>query len=604
MYLIGIDFGHGETTASYIDTEKDGKLERLHIRDGNSDEKSKVESAVCRDPKTKEWRFVKDFTDYSSPDFSIHFKAPMNEITPENKEAFTAFIQLVFERILSNYSFLRYDPRTGEKNFCIYVACPSGWDKADGNQIQIYKEFMSRIIPVEWVIKESDAAYFKFKAEHKFQEPSVLVIDIGSSTIDFTAYGDRGLTTLSDGKKHGASYVERSICKYFKENNREFQAAEQEVQVPCRTNHINWLNGVLHYVKQQKEDYYTRELNNLYLDLTNKRFISNSRNRVFDAESISTQQLENVILKQYRLLLQQDMSDVKAQIGSPNVVILSGGAARMPWLQRLVKEVFYEAKVYRDCNPSYVVSDGIAHYAFALYKLKQSIETVIKDFWKEHDDTVLGQMIWTRFNDSLRNKQLPKIKTICDTFDNGNLTYKASDFEALGVADPKHNGKCCTVVFVPAMIKHNESILRDTNGEISRDVNKAMNQQLKAEITDNINDAFKKALHGFSPALSIVPTVNIDVSGLSIDNEWDINKIIEMTRSIYEDWFTYGDIYKDRRSKDERKKFSVPFYKEQEKVNINLPDEVLAEAVKSLKESINDGLDIDDLLRKSLFSIY
>lgn len=83
MYLIGIDFGHGETTASFYNTESCRTVERLHILDGNTLESCKVESAVCRNTETGEWQFARDIRDYALPDFTLHFKAPMNEITPK-----------------------------------------------------------------------------------------------------------------------------------------------------------------------------------------------------------------------------------------------------------------------------------------------------------------------------------------------------------------------------------------------------------------------------------------------------------------------------------------------------------------------------------------
>lgn len=287
MYLIGIDFGHGETTASHYDTAKNDKPERLHILDGNNPELCKVESAVCRNIVTGEWQFAKDFRDYALPDFTLHFKAPMNEITPKNKEAFAAFIKLVFEHILSNQkSYLHYNPETGERNFEVYVACPSGWGKEDANQIQEYKNFISGIIPVDWVIKESDAAYFKFKAEKNFSDSSVLVIDIGSSTIDFTAYDKKASKPSTEGKKHGASAVENIIFKYFEEHDSDFNKAKRDAEAKCSAENLNWNNAVVHYIKKQKEDFYTNERSELYLDLANTK-ICNIKGRIFDAYDIS-----------------------------------------------------------------------------------------------------------------------------------------------------------------------------------------------------------------------------------------------------------------------------------------------------------------------------
>lgn len=610
MYLIGIDFGHGETTASFYSTNStNGTVERLHILDGQTPESCKVESAVCRNEKTGDWQFAKDIRDYALPDFTLHFKAPMNEITPKNKEAFGAFIKLVFEHFVQNQSFLNYNPVTGERNFEIYVACPSGWGKEDASQIQEYKKFVSSIIPVDWVIKESDAAYFKFKAEQRFIDTSVLVIDIGSSTIDFTAYGKDVSKPSTDGRKHGASAVENVIFKYFEKNDSDFNKAKQESEPLCTQSHLNWRNAVTHYIKGQKEDYYTNERSILTLDLSNS-LICNVKGRIFDVSVIAKEQLENEILAPYRQTLLQDLNDEKLrlekeQIGIPKIVVLTGGASRMPWLQKLVKDVFTESKVYRDSEPSYVVSDGVAYYAHALYQLKLQVKGVIDDFWKKYDDQKLANMIWEQFNISLRNKQLPKIKAICDKFDAGELKYNATDFKALELpVYPENNGNRCTAAFVPAMVGHNTSIIHSVNGEISRDVNDSMNLQIKESLVSNLKSAFKSALHGFIPNVDITPAVNINLEDISINSEWDINKIVELTKSIYEDWFSYGDIYKDRPTPEKRKKFSVPFYKEQEKANVNLPDDLLKNAVESLKASINAELTEENMLQKCIFSIY
>lgn len=630
MYLIGIDFGHGETTASYIDTEANEYIAKpLHIKDGNDAESNKVESAICRDKETNEWRFVKDKRDYASPCFTTYFKAPMNEITDENKEAFAAFIKLVYDRIIKNNGFLNDGKKTGKKNFCIYAACPSGWvNNGNENQIDEYKRFMSSIIPIEWIIKESDTAYFKFKAEDDKKDAkdkkfitasSVLVIDIGSSTIDFTAYGDNGLISLSNGQKHGASNVERSIYKWFDTNDGDFKTTpeEQEAQKVfkdaknaaaeiCKANNLKWQNAVMHYIKEVKEDTYTEQIDVFGLDFLSKNIAAQVKGRVFDGFQMPMKKIENDILAPYRQKLLQDFNEVKAQIGTPAIVILTGGASRMTWLQTLVKDVFPEPEstVLRDSNPSYVVSDGIAYYAAAIYKLKGAINSVIDNFWKKFTDDKLKEMIFDEFNISLRNKQLPKIRKICDDFNDGKLTFKVKDFQGTDFAKAEYEGRSCTAVFMPAMIYHNDSIIHDVNGEISHDINVNMNKQLKEAIVGDLKEEFKVALHGFVPDIDLNPKVAIRLDTLSINSEWDIDRIIEMTKSIYEDFFSYGDIFKDRTSEEKRKKFSEPFYEVQEKANVRLPEDILKDAVESLKQTIKTELNVDNMLKKCVFSIY
>ena len=375
MYIIGIKFGYKETAASFCNTDAvTGVVELLHILDSQTPESCKVDTAVCRNEKTGEWQFAKDIRDYALPDFNQHFIAPINEITVKNKEAFAAFVKLVFEHILENQSFLQYNPKTGERNFELYVSCPSMWCKKNSNQKQEYKKFISGIIPVDIIVEESKAAYFKFKAESQFPESSVLVIDVGSERVDFTAYDGYGKLTLCEENKHGASAIEELIYKYFEEHDEDFNKAKREGESLCKKYNLNWRYSVIQYLKCQKEEFYAYEHNALMLDLSN-RVISNVKGRIFDACEISKKQLENEILLPYRQTLLHDLNDVKQclkkeKMGIPKFVILTGKSSRMPWLQKLVKDVFAESTVYRDTEPSYVVSVGLAYYGLAIHESK------------------------------------------------------------------------------------------------------------------------------------------------------------------------------------------------------------------------------------------
>lgn len=420
MYIIGIKFGYKETTASFYSTNAAKRVvEHLHILEGYTPDSCKVESAVCRNEKTGEWQFAKDIRDYALPDFNQHFIAPMNEITPKNKEAFAAFIKLVFEHILENQSFLKYNPVTGERNFEVYVSCPSIWCKENSNQKQEYKKFVSGIIPVDFIVEESKAAYFKFKAERQLSESSVLVVDVGSERVDFTAYDGYGKLTLCEGNKHGASAIEELIYKHFEEHDEDFNKAKQEGESLCKKNNLNWRDSVICYIKREKEEFYAYETNGLMLDLSN-RVICNAKGRIFDACVISKEQLENEIIAPYCQTLLQDLNDVKQHLKKekmsvPKVVILTGEASRMPWLQQLVKEPFSDSYVYRDTEPSYVVSDGLAYYGLAIYEskidsainnLKTSIATAFHQFNKQGFSPMFTDYVLAKMQDFLIDEHM------------------------------------------------------------------------------------------------------------------------------------------------------------------------------------------------------
>ena len=582
-YLIGIDFGHGETTASYIDLQETKPMtHHLNILDGNSDEAKKVESCVCRDKQTGKWRLARNFFDYSSPDFNIGFKAPMNEITPENKKAFQAFIYLVFEHILKNQTFFRYNPKTGERNFSLYMACPSGWNKEDKTQIHQYLEFFKEIIPAEWVIKESDAAYYKFKDKEAFQSKSVLVIDIGSSTIDFTSYNEKG-RNLTEGYKHGASRVERDIFKYFELNDEGSCAAIRELKDAVQKDenkNIRWKDAIIHYLKELKEDFYTKEFVYLNLDVKNSRILPGLKKRLFDDVNIDKLFLEETILSSYISALRNDFTTIAAQV-QPEIVVLTGGASRMPWLQMLVKDIFAQARVLKDNNPSYVVSDGIVAYAYANYLRDQRLREALEEFWNEYTDQKLSELIFKEFNDSLRAIQLPLIKTICDRFDEGEIKDDA--------------GMRSTQAIIPVMAEHNNSILGNNYNRIAADVDEGLNNRLSNILEARIAEIFAECYGGHQVNVSIRSNVRIDLQGQAINNKWDENKIDEITRNVYASDFlgirlAEGNIAKDRVTKEERQKFTEWFYREQEVASVALTDNDLQNGIKVLKESITASL--------------
>lgn len=411
MYIIGINFGYKETTASFYDTEI-RMVKRLHILDGDISEACKVESAVCRNRETGEWQFARDMRDYHLPDFSNDFIGTMYAMTPKKKEAFAAFVRLVFAHILKKQEFLHYNPVTGERNFEIYVAL----GKENIDQAKEYKDFISSIIPLDWVILDSMAVYFKFYAEANFSASSALVINIDSRSIDFSAYNEKGKQSLLKVYEHGSSAIENLIYKYFEEHDENFNIAKEEGEALCSCKKLDWRNVVIHYIKEHIKDFYDLELFDLSLDLSN-RAICTGKRRVFDECVISKKQLDE-ILAPYRQTLLQDMNDVKQRLtkgknGIPEVVILTGESSRMPWLQRLVKDVFSDSQVFRDREPSHVVSDGLAYYGTGIHKMKSAIEnlktsiaTAFHEFHIQDYNTAYADYVISKMQDFLEDEHM------------------------------------------------------------------------------------------------------------------------------------------------------------------------------------------------------
>ena len=576
-YLIGIDFGHGETTASYIDlNESNPKPKRLNILDGNTDEAKKVESCVTYSISEDKWSL--DNTVSGDTILYSNFKAPMNEISAEDKLAFANFIKLVHDHIISNQSALFHvDEETGERNYEIYLACPSGWNKDNPNQIHEYLDFFKSIIPATWVIRESDAAYFKFKNDKRFQADSILVIDIGSSTIDFTSYNkERMLEPI--GFKHGASRVEKDIDHYFEENSSIYKDAMNEVVETFhdKKEEQRWKACVVHFIKIEKEIFYTKELKNIALDYHNKRVFPGLTKRVFDNDVIERPFLEENILADYTNKLRNDLETIKESI-TPEIVILTGGASRMPWLQVLIKDVFTDSNVLRDTNPSYVVSDGIVKYAYAKYKYLEEFQGIVDEFWKNHTDENLSELIFTEFNKSLQTIQLPLIKNICDRFLNGDIK--------------DDQGRRSTQAMIPEMEKHNATILGEKYEEIFSKVNESLNETLNNVLSNQIKLLFEECFGVHDIQFSLYPNLTIDLRESGIPNDFDEDMIKQITKYVYADMFNEGRIDKDRPEYNIRKKFIDHFYEIQEGTYVSLAKPMMDVQLAKLKECISEGFE-------------
>lgn len=544
-YLIGIDFGHGETTASVYDLVED-RLTPLNIKNAADSERKKIESCVFRNPQTGAW----SLTENNAWDIFTQFKAPVGELEndPTKREAFAMFVQLVFDNILQYNSQLIYDPGAGRKNFLLYAACPSGWGQATGHEDEIerYRRFLSELIPVEWVVKESDAAFFKFRNDAN--TGSVLVIDLGSSTIDITCYGtadQRGPW----GFANGASMVENSIYLYARRNIDGVEQAIAQVRRQLQSegeNIINFDFRTLRHIKHTKENYYTDRSAYFLLDARGRDIYSKlSGQRIFDGIEFDHEQMTR-ILADYRHTLLDNLREVAGEV-TPDNVILTGGASRMPWVQTLVGQVFPKANLMVDSNPSYVVSDGVALYAYAKHTIDQRWPEFQNKVNNRFTDSYISTQLNAAFTDAMRDIFLPRLQAIADSFTNGTATDSS--------------GVCSISAFFDGVRRLNQTIINDNSGTIVSRIRDVFNRQLSDSIHADIEALFRQT-YGISIPFDIDMKLKVTVNG-TFDDSTD-QRLVEL---MGEDAFLpFGigmlNLSKDRsgaENRDKRRRFGEKF---------------------------------------------
>lgn len=610
QYYVCVDFGHGETTASCIDLtatyqlNKDGfyDVPKLNILNGSTDEARKVETVICRG-ESGQWKFATDLEDFALPDLSMGFKNKVEKMLLEDKEHYKAFINLVFRAIIDRNNHLHFDDTKPEaRNFELCIACPSAWgeDDAKGHNsvIEEYKSFFNEALPmpVKFVIRESDAAFFKFiHLTNGMANLKLLVIDLGSSTIDFTYYPHEDSENYVKGAQNGASRVEQAIQDWCSETQEGYKDAKSKIPLLLEktgAGHLNWGIALRHFIKIQKEDFYTHSRSKMMLnfpvsfalgdELTEKLMAMGHCGDILHHCNINTTSLDT-ILANYRSNLKDDLTRLHDSGAAPEMILLTGGASRMPWVKVLVEDVFQGANVYRDNNPSYVVSDGIAMYAYADHMFRQKLNGMVSSIKSELPDEELVRIITEAFNDAMREIQLPPVLDICDDFVNGKFTTLQELLNKVG--------------------EHNDKIVGANASRIKMQISNKVYSKLSNTISNKMNAIFKECFHTTRSIPFNLDWSGVDFSSVGIDNDADIEAIHEIGNALFCQGIFGGSLnYTRERTLDERKQFDEHFREFQNTALFGLPEKIKSSALSACNSSINGA--ISAVKSKGLFSIY
>lgn len=426
MKIVGIDFGHGETSAGYVDSATAIGHE-IYMQDLKvSGDKTVIPSIILR---TSTGEYVIDPSTNQiakAAAVGIYFKAPIvgnslyERITDENKEFFRDFLSTVYSSIVGNPNNPLH-VANDIKDFEVYIACPSGWDDV---QIQAYKEFVRDEchIPLVDIVKESRAAYIaarrKVGGGIRNQGGNVLVIDFGSSTVDFTYFNnDSRFEPVHEGYPYGASQVEKDILEYLKKN---VLGVKKHLDLVIeRYGKTRALNTILFAIRKQKEEYFSQANVDSFNLSIHLREILLDRNLtgfyIEPEEPFAKKLLIEEILKNYIASLSEMLDDFakKDGVASIDKVILTGGASRMFFFRDLVSEKYNVSKqddtLIIDLDPSVTISQGIAAFGYMNEESKAAEEPLWNDLneWlnnimpqllKKTIETCIGDMYYSEFS--------------------------------------------------------------------------------------------------------------------------------------------------------------------------------------------------------------
>ena len=528
-YIIGIDLGHGETSAAICPVQWDTPVEQLNpAKDldmgGN---KKVIPSAITildnGDAFIGDRAFRSDILKKAS--VNVCFKQAPKDINGEKEKLMMRFMQEVYRCIIENNSATLH-----EGNHKVYIATPSGWDVETQ---RLYEKMAEKAgLPIAGVTKESRAAFVR--AQHDVTSglgrnisKGAIVFDMGSSTLDFTYMNQSNNSELIDnGYNCGASAIEKLIlhnledsCEIVRSFEKKYPKLRDRLQFEART------------VKEQA-----------YFDPSAKvKKVVNFEELVDDDEDFEDERFKlsfapgelNAKLEEagYIKEIENAMMDFKENhIHNAPIygVFLTGGASRMDFIKPLISKVWGlpEESIYRDQDPSLTISQGVAEVA----RIDLRTEGMDTGIGEEIDNIVQGNKVYDGFiaayGDVLKADVVDSVNFSLNYFI-GNVDSEDYEERDFSLNDLREILKNVVVSGVDDIKKQAPKYFEDAFMETTEGVRKKIDT-IVANYTNR----------GTKVALPQMRFDSIDIQDINLDSV--INEISKTIDTSSTNWLQYG----------------------------------------------------------------
>lgn len=517
-YVIGIDLGHGETSAAICPLQWDTPVEQLDpVKDlemgGN---KKVIPSAITILDNGNAYIGDSAFNPEILKQADVHvcFKKAPKDIDGESEKLMMRFMQEVYRRIRENNSAMLTD-----ENHLVYIATPSGWDKPTQN---LYLQMAKQAgLPMGGITKESRAAFVR--AQHdvtsglgKYIEKGAVVFDMGSSTLDFT-YMTSNSKLIDHGYDCGASFIEKTIFKNCEENSSAIRRFEEKYN-----RLIPYLLFEARKVKEQ-----------VYFDPTLKVKKTINFEDFIDDEDFEDDRFKMVFQpKELNDLLEQvgyikEIEDAARDFVNNHIhnasiygVFLTGGASRMDFIKPLVSKCWNipESQIYRDQDPSLTISQGVAEVARMDLRTEGMDEGLEDAINKLISNDIIYNCFSEVLGDGLKENVTETVASVINAFKDDEDNWTLYGLQQVITQSVEENVGT-VLVDAPKMLNTAiEHATQDIRNKVTLIVANYSNQGVKVTI----------------PQLAVD---NIDITGINIDSVIEsISKNIEIQST---NWLKY-----------------------------------------------------------------
>ena len=378
MRYIGFDVGDGESAIAAF--EQGSGIEPVILPVGGSRSFLSAVGMLNGEIVVGE----RAYTDALADGLSVRFKSRFT-YDPARNEDIVRFVRGTVRDLQENGLLHPED--------AFVVGCPAGWNATARAR---YRELLMRAgLREPQVISESRAAFLYAKyaktvaLDIDVLSKTALVIDIGSSTLDF-AYivGGRetGVGTFGDIAL-GGGILDEELLRLCVEQSRERDAIRRVFQESR-----SWYSYCEIEARRLKEEYYTRLLDDPTASVKKVLRIC------YDGVQKLTLKLDGDLARQLtekplnalqgRSFTQavQDALDHAVRLTAddpPCLVLLTGGASRMPFFRQLCREAFRDAAVVCCPEPEFSIAKGLSYAGWIDSNLREFRKAIEKEITEE-----------------------------------------------------------------------------------------------------------------------------------------------------------------------------------------------------------------------------
>ena len=378
MRYIGFDVGDGESAIAAF--EQGSGIEPVILPVGGSRSFLSAVGMLNGEIVVGE----RAYTDALADGLSVRFKSRFT-YDPARNEDIVRFVRGTVRDLQENGLLHPED--------AFVVGCPAGWNATARAR---YRELLMRAgLREPQVISESRAAFLYAKyaktvaLDIDVLSKTALVIDIGSSTLDF-AYivGGRetGVGTFGDIAL-GGGILDEELLRLCVEQSRERDAIRRVFQESR-----SWYSYCEIEARRLKEEYYTRLLDDPSASVKKVLRIC------YDGVQKLTLKLDGDLARQLtekplnalqgRSFTQavQDALDHAVRLTAddpPCLVLLTGGASRMPFFRQLCRESFRGAAVVCCPEPEFSIAKGLSYAGWIDSNLREFRKAIEKEITEE-----------------------------------------------------------------------------------------------------------------------------------------------------------------------------------------------------------------------------